>query len=163
MTDHAPLTEDELHQDAIGSYYEATAEIGDRVRAGEMELPPMFRPAEPELFWTPERLATLRDLWADHSLSAVKVGAILGCTKNAVIGKAHRLDLPPRIEFEELRERPLHPLFEVGNRDCRFPIGNPGEEGFHFCRVRVETEGRSYCHEHHARSVRKGESEDLVP
>jgi hypothetical protein len=35
MTDHAPLTEDELHQDAIGSYYEATAEIGDRVRAGD--------------------------------------------------------------------------------------------------------------------------------
>ena len=44
MTNYEPLTEDELHADSVGSYYEAVREIGDAVRRGERELPPMFQP-----------------------------------------------------------------------------------------------------------------------
>lgn len=52
----------------------------------------MSKPGE---FWTPEVLQRLRDLWAaEHSTA--EIGRRLGCTKNAVIGKANRLRLDRR-------------------------------------------------------------------
>lgn len=47
-------------------------------------------------FWTEDVVARLRSLWDDESLSAKMIGAELGCTRNAILGKAHRLDLPDR-------------------------------------------------------------------
>jgi|SRR5690625_4922937 len=45
--------------------------------------------------WTPERTEELSQLWnAGHSASAI--GKKLGVSKNAVVGKAHRMKLPPR-------------------------------------------------------------------
>ena len=45
--------------------------------------------------WTPELISRLRELWAGgESVSAI--GRMLGCSKNAVVGKAHRLGLPAR-------------------------------------------------------------------
>jgi hypothetical protein len=46
-------------------------------------------------FWNPERVQRLRDLWA-ADLLAIDIGKKLGCTKNAVLGKADRLGLPRR-------------------------------------------------------------------
>lgn len=47
-------------------------------------------------FWHEEnRVERLRGLW-DAGWSASRIGRHLGCTKNAVIGKAHRLKLKPR-------------------------------------------------------------------
>ena len=44
-------------------------------------------------FWTDERVERLKTLMAEgHSCSVI--GAILGTTRNAIIGKASRLDLP---------------------------------------------------------------------
>lgn len=46
--------------------------------------------------WTAEREQALRDLWADTALSAAAIGRQLGLSKNAIVGKARRLDLPNR-------------------------------------------------------------------
>ncbi len=46
-------------------------------------------------FWTPERVETLTKLW-NEGLYASDIGKTLGCTRNAVIGKANRLNLPAR-------------------------------------------------------------------
>lgn len=45
--------------------------------------------------WTEERIALLKKLWAE-GYSASRIGKELGVSKNAVVGKAHRIKLPPR-------------------------------------------------------------------
>ncbi|NVN40949.1 GcrA family cell cycle regulator, partial [Ameyamaea chiangmaiensis] len=45
--------------------------------------------------WTEELIARLRALWQE-GLSTAEIGRQLEITKNAVVGKAHRLGLPPR-------------------------------------------------------------------
>jgi GcrA cell cycle regulator len=45
--------------------------------------------------WTDETIQRLRLLWND-GLSTAEIGRRLGISKNAVVGKAHRLDLPAR-------------------------------------------------------------------
>jgi len=46
--------------------------------------------------WTDERVATVKRLWAD-GLSASQIAQrIGGVSRNAVIGKVHRMGLPPR-------------------------------------------------------------------
>lgn len=45
--------------------------------------------------WSEEIIAQLKDLWAE-GLSTAEIGRRLSITKNAVVGKAHRLGLPPR-------------------------------------------------------------------
>jgi len=47
--------------------------------------------------WTKDRVEILKRLWADKSLSARQIaGRLGGVTRNAVIGKVHRLGLPGR-------------------------------------------------------------------
>lgn len=45
--------------------------------------------------WNDETIARLRLLW-DEGLSTAEIGRRLGVSKNAVVGKAHRMMLPPR-------------------------------------------------------------------
>ncbi len=45
--------------------------------------------------WTDETILCLRALW-DEGHSTAEIGRRLGITKNAVVGKAHRLNLPAR-------------------------------------------------------------------
>jgi GcrA cell cycle regulator len=45
--------------------------------------------------WTPERIGNLESLWAEGR-STAEIGRRLGVSKNAVVGKAHRLGLPGR-------------------------------------------------------------------
>jgi len=45
--------------------------------------------------WTDERIDQLTELWGAGQ-SATQIGKVLGMSKNAVIGKAHRLKLPAR-------------------------------------------------------------------
>lgn len=98
--------------------------------------------------WTPERVATLIALWhEEHSTS--EIGRRLGITKNAVIGKVHRLGLPKRrpspVAEPEVAQVIKLDSLRVGM--CSWPLGNPGEEGFHFCGDRV-LEGKPYCSKH---------------
>jgi len=45
--------------------------------------------------WNDETIARLRQLW-EEGHSTAEIGRRMGVTKNAVVGKAHRLALPPR-------------------------------------------------------------------
>jgi GcrA cell cycle regulator len=47
-------------------------------------------------FWTPERIDTLEAQWAAGA-SVRLIASRLGCTRNTVIGKANRMDLPIHI------------------------------------------------------------------
>lgn len=45
--------------------------------------------------WNDHAIAELRRLWGE-GVPAAQIGDRIGFSKNAVIGKAHRLHLPPR-------------------------------------------------------------------
>lgn len=45
--------------------------------------------------WTEQQIEQLRALWAE-GLSTAEIGRRMGISKNAVVGKAHRLNLPSR-------------------------------------------------------------------
>jgi GcrA cell cycle regulator len=45
--------------------------------------------------WTPEQISDLTRLWGE-GLTTAEIGKRLGISKNAVVGKAHRLNLPAR-------------------------------------------------------------------
>ena len=45
--------------------------------------------------WNEENVSLLRDLW-DQGLPTSQIGKLLGFTKNAVVGKAHRIGLERR-------------------------------------------------------------------
>ncbi|MCB8879148.1 GcrA cell cycle regulator [Acidisoma cellulosilytica] len=55
--------------------------------------------------WNETIIAELRTLWAE-GLSTAEIGRRLGISKNAVVGKAHRLDLSPRPSPIRRNERP---------------------------------------------------------
>lgn len=58
--------------------------------------------------WTPERIDELTQLWnSGHSASAI--GKRLGVSKNAVVGKAHRLNLPARPSPIRREAKPSQP------------------------------------------------------
>ena len=64
--------------------------------------------------WAEETIVRLRALW-DEGLSTAEIGRRLGVSKNAVVGKAHRLDLPARpwpIKLLTQKNRTLTPVVE---------------------------------------------------
>ena len=102
--------------------------------------------------WTEERIALLRQLW-EAGLSASEIAKRLGeVSRNAVIGKAHRIGLAARPS--PIRVRPEAPAPAATGRTCAWPIGDPGEADFHFCGARAEP-GRPYCGAHCAMAYRK--------
>jgi GcrA cell cycle regulator len=61
--------------------------------------------------WTAEAIERLRALWAEGH-STAEIGRRMGVSKNAVVGKAHRLNLsarPSRIRREAVAERATAP------------------------------------------------------
>ena len=147
--------------------------------------------------WTEERIEILRKLWQDGRSASQIAGELGGVTRNAVIGKVHRLGISgrgqpsssikrqrkPRVAQSAPR-RPSRPM-SIGNNalkpeleyyprtqprvfesvvvpiakrltiekltehTCKWPIGDPGEEDFHFC-GHDSLEGMPYC-QYHAR------------
>lgn len=49
------------------------------------------------MFWTDEKVATLKDLW-EQGYSGSLIAERIGCTRNAILGKVFRLQLEQRIE-----------------------------------------------------------------
>jgi GcrA cell cycle regulator len=126
--------------------------------------------------WPKGLTAQLVELWTPHVLSASRIADKLGVTRNAVIGKAHRLGLSSKKQQQPAerkprqapnparshRREPAEPpsaailvmpaeflnrtLEEIGQRDCRYPHGDRAP--FLFCGQPV-LEGSSYCAEHH--------------
>jgi len=132
--------------------------------------------------WTAEREKKLKELW-EKGHTASQIAQMLGdTTRNAVIGKAHRLKLAARAASKQsssskkqineagsinkqekyisrksrfkslLLDKNFEPespkkLEELGDKNCRWPIGHPDEENFYFC-GRSPIEGFSYCKLH---------------
>ncbi|MBR0557224.1 GcrA cell cycle regulator [Ciceribacter sp. L1K23] len=157
--------------------------------------------------WTDERVERLKKLWAE-GLSASQIAAQLGgVSRNAVIGKVHRLNLPGRVkaggtssvaratkrpaapqrsqtfnprpvaarpaarpanalvskdgaEFEGVEETRFSPandvivpiskkliLTELTERTCKWPIGDPTKDDFHFCGCEA-LDASPYCSYH---------------
>lgn len=121
--------------------------------------------------WTEERVARLKSLWSEGR-TASQIATILGdVTRNAVIGKAHRLGLkgrPSPIRKEKVVAAPKPARRQVAagvparpsrvsDRQCHWPIGHPREPGFHFCGEPALAD-KPYCEEHCNIAYRRSES-----
>lgn len=111
--------------------------------------------------WTDDRVEKLRELW-DKGLSASQIAKELaeGVTRNAVIGKAHRMGLASRpspvksdpakrAAAAAAKKKAAAPkkapakkvvpttgkvsILNLTESMCKWPIGHPGEANFHFC------------------------------
>ncbi|RVT97913.1 hypothetical protein EOD42_08980 [Rhodovarius crocodyli] len=60
--------------------------------------------------WTPERIDQLKALWANPANSGSTIASILRVSKNAVLGKAHRLGLPSRPSPIKADAQPRAPI-----------------------------------------------------
>jgi GcrA cell cycle regulator len=96
--------------------------------------------------WTPERVERLTQLF-EEGLPTAEIGRRLGLTKNAVIGKLHRIALSPRISTPP--PPPQRNFFEFKGPSCLWPHGHPDDSDFHFCGARP-LPGKPYCAEHAA-------------
>jgi len=70
----------------------------DKPRAGvptKQQQETLMRSTNPEFEWTDDTISELRRLWSEGH-STAEIGRRMGVTKNAVVGKSHRLDLPAR-------------------------------------------------------------------
>lgn len=138
--------------------------------------------------WTDERVEQLKQMWIDGLSASQIAGRLGGVTRNAVIGKVHRLGLSGRgAPTRVTRRRPSAPraprattpsaaqagsrpaaaapppepeelevisdpsaqanLLELTEQRCKWPIGDPGDENFHFCGQR-SAPGLPYCAAH---------------
>src|SRR5580704_4323380 len=131
--------------------------------------------------WSDDRVEQLKTLWTE-GLSASQIARALGgVTRNAVIGKVHRLGLagraspsraerprvsvpmapsmrthvrpPPVVEEDplQLADGNFATVLTISDRMCRWPIGDPAATEFHFC-GRSPKAGSPYC-EAHARKA----------
>ena len=112
--------------------------------------------------WTDEQIEELKSLWGE-GLTTGDIGKRLGVSKNAVVGKAHRLGLQGRpspirrgqeqeIEVADPKPRKrqskkTHPTVDLSAHTCRWPIGDPRDPDFHFC-GKPCVPGKPYCAEH---------------
>ncbi|MEM9169561.1 MAG: GcrA family cell cycle regulator [Pseudomonadota bacterium] len=136
--------------------------------------------------WNEERVEMLKQLWAEGLSASQIAGKMGGVTRNAVIGKVHRLGLsgraapakpqrgrtfsdesaPPQTASAAEPEAPaitepefiaplqlddgeLTTVASLSKNMCRWPIGDPATDDFHFC-GKPTAVGKSYC-AYHAR------------
>ena len=150
--------------------------------------------------WTDDRVELLKKLWTEGLSASQIAGQLGGVTRNAVIGKVHRLGLSgrattsrakstrarkhkatrqnnaPRLGLfsssntamrslssnsDGIKEEPFRSqyveleipeaervdLVDLKEAQCRWPIGDPQESGFHFC-GKDKSEGGPYCQYH---------------
>ena len=123
--------------------------------------------------WTEDRVALLTKLWGEGKTAAEIAKELGGVTRNAVIGKAHRLQLSNRVSPIQQNKKPVAvkpapapkvqpkkiqkaaaqdnrqgiPLTDLKASQCRWPIGDPQEESFGFCGCDALA-GLPYCLEH---------------
>jgi GcrA cell cycle regulator len=71
--------------------------------------------------WTDERISELTKLW-NEGLSTAEIGKLLGISKNAVVGKAHRLRLAARPSpIRRMAVRPATPRVPRAARSTSLP------------------------------------------
>ncbi len=108
--------------------------------------------------WTDERVAQLRQLWGSGKSASEIADLLGGVSRNAVIGKAHRLGLSGRpspikkkkAKAEIVEAKPAGAtILNLTERMCRWPIGDPKQPGFRFC-GKPSMPNLPYCAEHAA-------------
>jgi len=127
--------------------------------------------------WNEEKVTKLKELWGKGNTASQIAEIIGGLSRNAVIGKANRLNLSSKIKMrsssssqsfqdnnsKEKRGRksrfqslviekdfePENPkkLEDLDENSCKWPIGNPEEQSFYFC-GRSSLKDFSYCKLH---------------
>lgn len=95
--------------------------------------------------WTDERVTTLKGMWLSGYTARQIAERLGGVTRNAVIGKAHRLGLSTRPS--PIRRHEPVSMPRVVERTCQWPIGHPGSPEFHFCGEEAVS-GKPYCDKH---------------
>ena len=103
--------------------------------------------------WTPERTSALMEYW-NQGLSTSEIGRRLSVTKNAVVGKVHRLNLPKRGSPIQAPRTPIMTqpvgdhlkLEKLSAGMCSWPEGDPGTPEFRFC-GNHSVPGKPYCAE----------------
>lgn len=103
-------------------------------------------PEPVEITWTDERIERLKQLW-EEGVTTAEIGRLIGVTKNAVIGKVHRIGLQPRVITQ--KPPPKRNPFDFTGPACMWPHGHPGEDDFHFC-CDTPLPGKPYCTTHAA-------------
>ncbi|MBO7483816.1 MAG: global cell cycle regulator GcrA-like protein [Alphaproteobacteria bacterium] len=108
------------------------------------------------MVWTDDKIKKLKKLWSLGKATA-EIAKNLGMSKNSIIGKVHRLDLaarPSPIKVEPKPQKKAPPkkpeivrLIDLKINTCRWPIGDPTDEDFHFCGEQTVT-GKPYCLAH---------------
>jgi len=115
-------------------------------------------------FWTAERVDWLRRRWQDGASAGV-IGKEMGATRSAVLGKAHRIDLPMREQKNELPKkkrtrakiaaptkssqpaglsRPVR-IFALKSEHCRWPLWDDKSDHGLYCGAQVSWKGGPYC------------------
>ncbi len=115
-------------------------------------------------FWTQDKIDQLIELKND--LSAKDLAEKLGTTKNAVLGKIHRMklnnpvvrkkpkprkkpELKPRDNVVKIIPDGGYKLCDLKPYQCRFPQGDAKDGNLSFCGARIAK--GSYCQEHYDR------------
>ena len=101
--------------------------------------------------WTDKKILDLKSLWV-KGLTTLEIGKRLGISKNAVVGKAHRLGLKGRPSPIKRHQKAVPPkkkarvfkLIDLSSQTCRWPIGDPKHDNFHFCGDSI-VPGKPYC------------------
>ena len=79
------------------------------------------------MIWTDEQVELLKTLW-DEKKPASEIAQMLGdnISRNAVIGKAHRIGLPGRPSpIKKNNDARRGGLQVLNERMCRWPFGDP--------------------------------------
>ncbi|MCI5059657.1 MAG: GcrA family cell cycle regulator [Alphaproteobacteria bacterium] len=121
--------------------------------------------------WSDDRVALLKRLWGEGKTAAEIAKELGGVTRNAVIGKAHRLKLSSRVSPIQQNKKKVRsndsapaaprrpakkvPIFkgkevkmiDLTDKMCRWPNGDPQTEEFSFCGCQ-KMEGLPYCETH---------------
>ncbi|WP_114392007.1 GcrA family cell cycle regulator [Oleisolibacter albus] len=112
-----------------------------------------------ETGWTDERVEKLRQLWG-QGMSASEIADLLGgVTRNAVIGKAHRLGLSGRPSPIKKKPSKGATILSLTERMCKWPVGDPKSPDFHFC-GKSALPGLPYCAEHAALAYQPAKKRD---
>ena len=108
------------------------------------------------MVWTEDKIKKLKKMWQIGKATA-EIAKSLGMSKNSSIGKVHRLDLaarPSPIKAEVKQKKKVAPqkkgavhLIDLKINTCRWPIGDPKDEDFHFCGEQTVI-GKPYCLAH---------------
>ena len=135
---------------SAGKTVHETARALDRTleatRAMAKQLKTTFKWTPPEDLWPSEKTAVLTVLWSEGH-TASEIGRRMGITKNAALGRVHRLDLPGRQGPKEIPRKIAKAEIIAARqewRGCLYMTGDPKDSDWSFC----QKPGSPWCDEH---------------